>query len=174
MVQGPYAFRPVTLHDLPLINGWRDNPHVAQWWDDDGDYEPDWLDYGRVRQWIVSHGDRPFAYIQDYTVHGWEGHYFAHLPLGSRGIDQFIGAPDMMGGGHGSALIKARLAMLFAEGVPVVATDPHPDNARAIKAYQKAGFQIAGPALDSHWGRILPMTIAAEPQPRANKAASMI
>jgi aminoglycoside 6'-N-acetyltransferase len=39
----------------------------------------------------------------------------------------------------------------------VVATDPHPDNARAIAACEKAGFRIAGNPVQSEWGLILPM-----------------
>ncbi len=100
--------------------------------------------------------------MQDYTVHGWDDHHFAHLPKGSRGIDQFIGAPDMMGLGHGSAFISARLQALFAAGAPVIATDPHPDNARAIAAYRKLGFKSLGPPMDTQWGRILPLVTMAD------------
>ncbi|WWR55751.1 hypothetical protein RV999_26300 (plasmid) [Sinorhizobium meliloti] len=42
--------------------------------------------------------------MQDYTVHGWDDHHFAHLAKGSRGIDQYIGDPEMVGVGHGSTL----------------------------------------------------------------------
>lgn len=103
---------------------------------------------------------RPFAYMQDYNVHGWDDHHFAHLPEGARGIDQYIGDAEMLGVGHGTAFIRARLRMLFEAGAPVIATDPHPDNARAIAAYKKAGFETAGPAQDTQWGRILPMQCA--------------
>jgi len=95
--------------------------------------------------------------MQDYTVHGWENHHFFGLPKGSRGIDQFIGEPDMIGKGHGPAFISARVRDLFEEGAPVVATDPHPDNAQAIAAYKKSGFSEFGPPQETPWGRILPM-----------------
>ena len=99
--------------------------------------------------WIVSHEGRPFAYIQDYGPHDWAMHHFGHLPPGSRGIDQFIGEPDMIGRGHGSAFIRAHVDRLFAEGAPVVGTDPDPSNARAVRAYQKAGFTAIS-AQDTH------------------------
>ena len=35
--------------------------------------------------------------------------------------------------------------------MPAIGTDPHPDNARAIRAYEKAGFVGRGEAL-TDWG----------------------
>ena len=113
----------------------------------------------RVARWIVSMAGRPFAYMQDYTVHGWKDHPFFQLPEGCRGIDQFIGEPDMIEKGHGSAFIAERVKALFEEGAPVIATDPHPDNARAIAAYKKSGFREFGAPQETSWGPILPMKI---------------
>ena len=62
-------------------------------------------------------------------------------PAGTRGIDQFIGEPDMIGRGHGSAFIRAFVDRLLAAGTPRVVTDPDPANTRAIRAYEKAGFR---------------------------------
>ena len=155
---GTYRFRKATLHDLPLLRAWQSNPHVLDWWDDDEPYDEADLTDPRAAHWIVSHGSRPFAFMQDYSVHGWPDHHFGHLPKGSRGIDQYIGEPDMIGHGHGSAFIAARMQALFDEGAPVIATDPHPDNARAIAVYTKLGFAPIGPAEETEWGLILPMT----------------
>lgn len=154
---GRYGFRKATLNDLDLLSGWQSNPHVRAWWGSPEPYGEAELADTRVARWIVSYAGRPFAYMQDYTVHGWEEHHFADLPEGSRGIDQYIGEPDMIGAGHGPAFIAMRMKALFAEGAPVIATDPHPDNARAIAAYRKAGFEPFGPARMTQWGLILPM-----------------
>ena len=43
--------------------------------------------------------------------------------------------------GHGSALIRTFADGLLKNGTPRVVTDPDPVNARAIRAYEKAGFQ---------------------------------
>jgi len=46
--------------------------------------------------------------------------------------------------GHGSAFIRAFVDALLREGAPRIVTDPDPENARAVRAYQKAGFEKAG------------------------------
>jgi aminoglycoside 6'-N-acetyltransferase len=111
--------------------------------------------------WIVELVDaghaRPFAYAQDYSPHDWPDHPFAHLPPGSRGIDQYIGEPDMLNQGHGTAFVREHTHQLFAAGAPAIGTDPHPDNARAIRAYEKAGFTIASEPMDTRWGRAVLM-----------------
>jgi aminoglycoside 6'-N-acetyltransferase len=154
-----YGFRPATLADLELLRRWQREPHVHAWWDDEDPYDEADVADPRVCRWIVSFGHQPIAYMQDYAVHGWGSHPFDNLPAGSRGIDQFIGPPDMIGKGHDRAFIRQRVQALFDQGVPVVATDPHPDNQRAIAAYERVGFRIAGPTRDTDWGRILPMEI---------------
>ena len=154
-----YTFRNATAAGLEMLLDWQSRPHVREWWDakEPGDARD--FDDNRVVRWIVGSGERPFAYMQDNTVHGWDDHHFNDLPKGSRGIDQFIGEPTMIGKGHGPAFIAHRLKSLFEEGAPVVATDPHPSNVRAIAAYGKAGFKELRPAEETPWGPVLPMVV---------------
>ncbi|PDV88870.1 GNAT family N-acetyltransferase [Rhizobium sp. H4] len=140
-----------------MLAAWQSTPHVRAWWDSDEPYDAEDLADPRVARWIVSTAGRPFAFMQDYTVHGWENHHFAKLPTGSRGTDQYIGDPEMIGVGHGSAFIGARMRALFDAGVPVIATDPHPANERAIAVYRKLGFEPSGSPQETLWGLILPM-----------------
>jgi aminoglycoside 6'-N-acetyltransferase len=139
----PYVFRPMTATDLPLVRRWLAEPHVVQWWGDtlqqfelvSGDLEVEAMD-----QFIVATADRPFGYIQCYNPDVWPDNGLGEHPRGTRGIDQFIGEPDMVDRGHGSAFIRAFIERVLATGAPRVITDPDPDNARAIRAYEKAGF----------------------------------
>lgn len=161
----PYTFRRMTPTDLQMVNAWLMTPAVREWWvDEDGEpsdpFDEEGLARPAVAMWIVSHAGEPFAYIQDYDPHAWPGHHFSHLPLGSRGIDQFIGEPDMLGRGHGTAFIRAHVHTLMKNGVPAVGTDPHPSNARAIRVYEKAGF-VRGEERTTAWGRSLLMEINA-------------
>jgi RimJ/RimL family protein N-acetyltransferase len=59
----------------------------------------------------------------------------------------------VVGRPRGPAFIRRRLEALHAGGAPAGGTDPHPDNARAIAAYRKAGFRVTGGPVDTPWGR---------------------
>jgi aminoglycoside 6'-N-acetyltransferase len=157
MTAKKYDFYQATMDDLDLLTEWQAHPHVREWWDSDEPYDQEEMNDPRVSRWIVSTDERPFAFMQDYTVHGWEDHHFAKLAKGSRGIDQYIGDPEMIGVGHGTAFIGARMQALYDAGAPQIATDPHPDNRRAIFAYRKLGFAPSGPPQETRWGLILPM-----------------
>ena len=153
-----YRFRRVTEADLPLLAQWRAMTHVMEWWGNSAiEGEREKLVDPRIAMWIVEHEGQPVAFAQDYDVHGWDPHLFSHLPPGSRGIDQYIGEVEMLGQGHGSAFVRQHVQRLFAHGVPAVGTDPHPANARARRAYEKAGFKfVAGPVL-TRWGEAVLM-----------------
>ena len=162
--EGPtYAFRRAALADLPLLRSWTAQPHVREWWSEGDPFDASDLASPLFAPWIVEAGGRPFAYMQDYAVHGFEAnHHLGFLPRGARGIDQFIGEPDMIGRGHGTGFIGARMRALFDGGAPAIGTDPHPDNARAIAVYAKLGFRVAGEPVETEWGLVLPM--AATPR----------
>ena len=153
----PYHFRKVSGEDRDLLTDWLSRPHVRKWWRSDTPHDANALSDPRVARWIVSTLGQPFAFAQDYSVHGWPDHHFASLPIGARGMDQYIGPPEMIGKGHGSGFIAARMLALFDQGAPVIATDPHPENSRAIAVYKKLGFAPFGPPRHTPWGAILPM-----------------
>ena len=90
---------------------------------------------------IVELAGRPIAYLQSYDPHLEDGHPYADQPFGTLGIDISIGPAEMVGIGHGSAIVRQFVEELFDEGAPRVVIDPHPDNKRAIRAYEKAGFR---------------------------------
>src|SRR4051812_26037843 len=91
-------------------------------------------------QFMFSTGPNALGYLQCYAISKWNAG-FGQQPEGTRGIDQFIGEPDMIGRGHGSALIRRFVDNLLGRGIPRVVTDPDPDNGRAVRAYEKAGFE---------------------------------
>jgi aminoglycoside 6'-N-acetyltransferase len=135
-----YLFRSMQIDDLPLIARWLALPHVRQWWGDpveqyalvSGD-----LNEPAMNQYLVEAEGRAFAYLQCYDLNAWNSGFGAQ-PEGTRGIDLFIGEPDMIG--HGSALIGRFMQEKLRQGVRRIVTDPDPANARAIRAYEKAGF----------------------------------
>jgi len=143
-MSGTYTFAPVTAEDLPLLERWLQSPDVVRWWGDPAEQAAllrEDLDNPGMTMLIVALDGWPFAYAQHYDVHTWPQPHFAHLPPGARSIDSFIGVPDMIGQGHGSAFLRLLARQLLAEGAPVVAIDPDIGNGRARRAYYKAGFR---------------------------------
>ncbi|HET7681978.1 MAG TPA: GNAT family N-acetyltransferase [Xanthobacteraceae bacterium] len=142
-----YQFRRMTAADLAMVGGWLAMPHVVDWWGD-ADKQLDFvrqdLECLAMDQFVVAAGDRPFAYLQCYDPTAWPENGLGPHPSGTRGIDQFIGDPNMIGHGHGSAFIRQFTDGLLTAGRPRVLTDPDPANARAIRACEKAGFRAEG------------------------------
>jgi aminoglycoside 6'-N-acetyltransferase len=139
-----YRFRPMTEDDLPLVRRWLAMPHVTEWW---GKTEEQYalvsedLSSPSMDQFVVMSDDRPFAYLQCYDPTAWPENGLGDHPAGTRGIDQFIGEPDMLDRGHGSAFIRLFIDNLLSAGTPRALTDPDPANERAIRAYENAGFR---------------------------------
>jgi len=141
-----YAFREMTADDLPMIKRWLAEPHVSQWWGDPAEqYElvSGDLDEPAMDQYIVSADGRDFGYLQCYDLTAWNSG-FGEQPKGTRGIDLFIGEADMIERGHGSAMIRAFVDERLKRGAPRVVTDPDPENLRALRAYETAGFARVG------------------------------
>lgn len=137
-----YHFRPMTSNDLPLNQLWLAEPHVIEWWGDPGeqyDLVRGDLDEPAMDQYIVALNGKPFAYLQCYRLTDWNIN-FEPQPAGTRGIDQMIGLPDMISCGHGSTMIRQFCDKQLRNSVPRMVVDPDPDNPRAIRAYEKAGF----------------------------------
>jgi len=127
-----------------MVRRWLEAPHVAQWWRDPDEQfalVSEDLDHPAMDQFVVTADDRPFAYLQCYDPTAWSNNGLGTHPQGTRGIDQFIGESDMIDRGHGSALIRNFVDGLLNAGTPRVVTDPDPENIRAVRAYEKAGFQ---------------------------------
>jgi aminoglycoside 6'-N-acetyltransferase len=154
---GLYGFRPVVPDDRDKLAAWLAVPHVARWWGEAKDAVPSILAHladPAMRCRIVSIAGREAGYIQSYDPHAEADHPYRDQPPGTLGIDQFIGEADLVGRGHGPALIDCFVRLAFAEGARRIITDPDPANQRAVRAYAKAGFRlldrrttIYGPAL---------------------------
>lgn len=94
---------------------------------------------------ILEYGGKPIGYGQIYEI---LDEYYGEYEYENRGetvygIDQFIGEPDYWNRGIGTEYLKLVLKFLREEKrADAVILDPHQDNARAIRCYQKAGFRI--------------------------------
>ena len=152
---GEISFRSLAEEDLPLIHHWLNQDHVAEWYGVGGVRRPTFdqveARYGRrirgeepTRSFLVSYGGRPVGYIQTYLVDDYpENARGIELEPRTAGIDMFIGEPEMVGRGLGTALIVRFLRqVVFADpAVKACVLGPAPENTRAIRCYEHAGFR---------------------------------
>ena len=168
------TFRPLTADDLPLFHEWLTRPHVAEWWggapslaDVEREYGPALAGAEPTRCYLALEDDTPIGFIQSYVPaadHSGGWWVDEHDP-GVRGIDQFLADADRLGRGLGTAMVRAFVDHLFADpSVTRIQTDPSPDNARAIRCYEKAGFRAVG-EVDTPDGRALLMYRDRAPSP---------
>ena len=98
-----------------------------------------------VMKVIVEYDGVPIGYGQ---IHPMGGEDYGHYGYDNRNetvycLDQFIGEPDYWNKGIGTEYIKLVLKFLGEEKqADAVVMDPHQENVRALKCYQKAGFRI--------------------------------
>ncbi|RJE82294.1 GNAT family N-acetyltransferase [Paracoccus onubensis] len=134
-----YSFRPVARDDLPMLAEWLKEPAVAEWWPDPKHQLAlitEDLDQPAMRQLIALQGETPVGYAQHFPAHEWEAPHLYDLPQDAIAIDVF-NAPE--GWGYGGAWLR-RLGDLLLREISTLVIDPSPDNHRAIRAYEKAGF----------------------------------
>ena len=81
---------------------------------------------------------------RSYVVSG-DGWWEEETDPGVRGIDQSLANASQLGEGLGTKLVRALVELLFNDPeVTKIQTDPSPSNLRAIRCYEKAGFERQG------------------------------
>lgn len=148
----PLEFRPLAEADLPLLCTWLNRPHLADWKCGDGSldavrsaYSPG-VEAGMVRRYLACLGSEPIGYIQWYVaVDRGDGWWSGNTDPSVRGLDQFIADPGRLDQGLGTAMATRFAALLLQDpAVSRLQVDPRPDNLRAIRCYEKAGFRPRG------------------------------
>ena len=86
--------------------------------------------------------EEPIGYAQSYVALGsGDGWWEEETDPGVRGIDQSLANPTQLNKGFGTQLVRALVERLFSDpSVTKIQTDPAPNNLRAIRCYEKAGF----------------------------------
>jgi len=147
------SIRPLTLTDLPLLHEWLARPHIAAWWKRPSSLGEVEQEFGSLikgesttRAYLVLGDGAPMGYVQSYVAMGsGDGWWPDEQDPGVRGIDQFLAHAEQLGRGLGTTMVRAFVQQLFADpAVTRIQTDPAPDNRRAIRCYEKAGFHAVG------------------------------
>lgn len=152
----PLALRPMTEDDLPMLHDWLNRPHIVEWWGGEAerpsldevmaDYQPRVLAQESVTSYIAMLGPEPIGYAQTYVALGsGDGWWEDETDPGVRGIDLSLAHPAQLNIGLGTRLVRALVDQLFSDpAVTKIQTDPAPNNLRAIRCYEKAGFVAQG------------------------------
>jgi aminoglycoside 6'-N-acetyltransferase len=141
---------------------WRNQPHVREWWDPDepplsvegarSEYGPDTQAGTPTVACVIEQDDQPVGFLQFYR---WSAYADEAQTIGipfdedTWGLDVFVGEPARSGQGLGSAAVDLLCRHLFEQrGASAVALVAARDNARALRAYEKAGFRRGASVLD--------------------------
>ena len=145
-------FRLMTKSDLPILLEWLRRPHLAQWWEgcaslDElrSEYLPLTEKRPHTRAYIASIDGVDIGYVQAYhAMQAGDGWWTEERDPGVWGIDQFLAEEKQLGKGLGTRMVRSFADFLFEDpAVTRIQADPSPENGRAIRCYEKAGFRRA-------------------------------
>ena len=151
------TFQRLTAADFPLLHRWLNNAEVALFYgvgDDNrknptpeevvAEYAPSLKPGSPTHSFTILLDGRQVGYIQCYRV-GDYAEYAKAIDLDDDAwaIDLYVGEDDARGRGLGARVIELFLEeQVFAlPGVTTCLLCPEPENDRAIRAYEKAGFR---------------------------------
>lgn len=151
-------FRKLASEDLPLLHQWFQVPHVKQWYARgetysiqmiEEKYMPRIVDSQSIPNFIIYSDSRPIGYIQLYHLtHSFpEGVCQEHplfqeyMPGELAGIDMFIADESCLGTGIASMALGEFIKQYVEGQFKAVVVDPGRSNTRAIRFYEKNGFQ---------------------------------
>ncbi|MGG4489951.1 GNAT family N-acetyltransferase [Metabacillus idriensis] len=89
---------------------------------------------------IIAYDDNPIGYLQFYEISVKERELYGYADGTVFGMDQFIGEPGLWNLGLGEKVIGAVSSYLLSRADRLV-MDPMAKNERAIRCYEKCGFQ---------------------------------
>jgi RimJ/RimL family protein N-acetyltransferase len=143
---------PITFAQRGLIHAWTNQGYVQEWLHGEGlqwtlnDLDQFSQGSSFFQHWIAFDKEIPFAYLLTASAeYDSDDPFCRWCTQGAKTIslDVIIGNPSYLGKKISHKLIQQFLLSKFSD-VDEVLIDPDVQNIRAIRAYQKAGFQPLG------------------------------
>lgn len=148
---GKISFELVTEKDFTTLHVWLKSEHLQWWydgWNDSCDEFVEWM-RNRISNthqfcYIFAINNIQVWYIQCYDCYGLAKDVYESLvDQWTWWIDMYIGDSHYMGKWIGSLVLQEFVEYVKAHHKAIfISIDPTPDNIRAIKSYQKSGFNI--------------------------------
>lgn len=147
-----FSFAPFASEHLSFFRHWLLQPHVRSFWQEtsnDGELANKFLvELPRrgVHAFAIMRAGEPIGFIQYYDATKVGGGWWENERPGTFGIDLLIGEAALLGRGFGPKVIREFIDFLRGRepSVTQIITDPAPNNARAVRAFEKVGFLREG------------------------------
>ena len=143
------AFRKATIKDLDLLDYWDTKQHVID--SDPDDDEWDWedelpMDYDWREILMAELNGKPIGNVILYDPYREITQYWGDkIGKNLMGLDIYIGEESDLGRGYGETMMRLAFSRSFADSrVQAVIIDPLKSNIRAIKFYNRLGFEYIG------------------------------
>lgn len=145
--------RTLRDNDFPILYKWLTDERVLEFYEGrDKKYTLETIREHFTEPWedevirvIIEYQGIPIGYGQVYKMYDelYEDYHYPKSEEIVYGMDQFIGETDYWSKGIGTRYIKLIFEFLKRNRkADAVILDPHKNNPRAIRSYQKAGFRI--------------------------------
>lgn len=142
-------FKSLNVDHIALLISWLQRPHITPFWQETNnlaELEEKFLiklPHQSVYAFIIEHNNKPIGYIQYYEATKVGEGWWPDEKPNNYGIDLMIGEEKYLNKGLGPQIIKEFIEFLKSRhtNVDSIIIDPEPTNTRAIRAFEKAGFQ---------------------------------
>ena len=146
------TLRLMTEHDLAMLYEWLNRSHIVEWWggeearptlaDVQEQYLPSVLAQESVTPYIAMLNGEPIGYAQSYVALGSEdGWWEEETDPGVRGMTSHWRMHHNWAKAWEPSWFELWLSCCSMIRVTKIQTDPSPSNLRAIRCYEKAGFE---------------------------------
>jgi aminoglycoside 6'-N-acetyltransferase len=153
-------FKPMTESDIPLWLEWSNKTYIKNIWFIEGYESRDYI-YAKIKgngfdyPFIIHINNKPIGYIVCCDLYAYKTlskspkGLFVDEPPGVFSMDLFIGEEDYLNKSYGTQIVKLFAQKIFDEfQAKMIYIDPAVTNKRAIRCYEKAGFEFVKLAND--------------------------
>ena len=146
------SLRTLEKSDKTILLKWLTDKRVLNFWEGKSAifdlkritkdfYQKEEVEVTRV---IIQYFNQPIGYAHMYKLNKelLDEYNYPQTDKVVYGIDQFIGEPDFWNKGIGTEFMQLILSYLTnKKDAEIIILDPHADNPRAIRCYEKVGFK---------------------------------